>query len=81
MLSLHSTTVPLIEALAVATTVELNKRASDVSSVTFWNINGPHGKVDKGLLWSIAVEQFTGGLKIHRVIPEASLSWLHVNKI
>ena len=75
--SLHSTTAPLIETLAVATAVEL-KMAPGIISVTPWNVKGPHGSVEMGGLWSINVIQSTGELLIHLVTPLAALLWLHV---
>ena len=44
-LSLHSTTVPVIEVLAVATAVE-DSTASGANTETSWNVNGPHGSVE-----------------------------------
>ena len=79
-LSLHSTTVPVIEVLAVATAVE-DSTASGASTETSWNENGPHGSVEMGELWSMVSEQSTGWLKIHLVVPLLRLSFLHVNEI
>lgn len=73
-LSLHSATVPLIEALdAVATAVELNK-SLDPIVVILLNEKGPQGRVKTGGLWSIVSEQSMGRLNTHRVTPLASLS-------
>ena len=82
-LSLHSTTVPVIEPLAVAMAVELNKTVSDsdVISVILWNVKGPQESVEIGGLWSINSLHSTGGLKIHHVFPVSSLPWLQVIEI
>lgn len=47
VLSRHSITPPLIAEVAVATTVEFNKRPN-IISVTFSKVNWPHGLVVMG---------------------------------
>ena len=46
-LLMHSTSVPVIEVLAVATAVE-DSTAPGANTETSWNVNGPHGSVEMG---------------------------------
>ena len=69
VLSLHSTTAPLMAELTVATAVEFNKLPSIITD-TLSNVKGPHELVMMGGLWSMTASlQSSGALKDHLVTP------------
>ena len=70
--ALHSTTLPLILAIAVATAVELNLE-SDVTFDTLENVNITvlHVRLSRtGFPWVITAEQFSKVLMIHLVLVD-----------